>query len=412
MALPSRPLGGEPSKVAPVAPPLDSSDDFELPDLDFGAPAPAPKVEAPKLPEPDLSFDNLFNEPTPPVERASVAQFTEGFQAPIGQGGELPDVDFDSIFDEPEESETSSPLGEMPTNEWDNFDETPDEPATVIEPVEEPSLPEEDWDNFDALFDEPEEELAPLEESEPEPQLPEPAFDDLFEEKTEEKAEPKGEPSWDEDFDKFMEDDSDEKEDELPSELDDADEYVSTFDDEEEQQKPLKKNGGKKGKNNGRGIFGKFSRSLVNGLGSIPFIGKLFRPLAAIAGIFTFILFLIPLIAIPFIIYSIASAAVPSESTASGPDGAAITFSSFSYANGEVTGKLTNTGEVIANVIPTFTVWDYNPFGGGSLFAFDKITTCEGEEITADIDETVTVNFACESSPKGVATKTSAEAAF
>ncbi len=437
MALPSRPLGGDQNREAAL-PPLNASEDFELPDLDFGEALPEPLPELPvelpsslelpsqnelptpedvALPDTDLSLDDFFAEAAAPQGRASVAQFTEDFEelpsvAPVAKPAvepapaiedELPDMDFDALFDEPIE-----PAPALPEDDWDNFDEPTPPPAPPELPEVAAAPEEEDWGDFDSLFDEPAEPEPPVAEialEEPED------FDGMFDEEPApvEQAGTEELTDWSEDFDKFIEDD----EEPATDELEEDPEYVSTFDQEEEQQKPLKKNPkGKKSAPKGKGGFGKFSNGLVNKLGSIPVIGKLFRPLAAFAGLFTVVLMLLPLAAIPFIIYNIASSSVPGASGADGPDGAAATFSNFSYSNGEVTAELTNTGEVVANVIPTVSIWNYNPFGGGSLFGFDKVNTCEGEEAVADIDETVTVTLTCENTGSGISTKASGEVSF
>ncbi len=330
---------------------------------------------------PEINLD-LFSANSKPTE-----------EPPEDEG--LPDLDFS--FFEKEENTSPEVLPEIedsvpePTSNFDALFEDLDE-----DPTQGPG--EKEATDYDALFEEDSKE--PAERQNPESQTPE---------------------GWDGDFDKFLEglDDGpntspDEKDSQSEDFHGDPD-YVSTFDDEEEPPlKPLKKSSGRKPKKSGgkkKGPLARGSEATLNGISRIPIVGRLFRPLVRFPRIFMSVLIVLVLLAIPFAIFKIAESQVPAQTSASGPDEESVSFSNFTFSDGKISGTLKNTGDVIANVVPTFTVWVFGP-PDGSLFSFEKKKSCVGDLVSVDIDGSATVSLDCPVDEKGLAVRVSGSAQF
>lgn len=436
---------------APAALPQFDEAELGLPELSFdelSSAAPEPVAEPLSVPEEENfsedDFEALFDEPqeTPAsVEEPSSENEWEDFDVPevaplpevasaSPQGEE--DFDWDDFeIDEaappaPVESQEKSIEQEIDDLFGDDFDSEP--PAALPAPEQDwealpaPEAPaplplpepEESWDDFEIdeapsaqkIDDDMLNELFADEESE---------FDDSPPRREEAAPAPKEE-SWDEDFDAFMEDlDKEPAPDEEPQ---GEEEYVSTFDQPEEEEiepeealKPLKKSDkGKKKPKKGKGKKG--PSKLLQRLASIPLLGLLFKPLLLLGSLGSLILALVPVVGLLVILLFVVNGSVPGGNSVTGPDGAAASISDFSYSEGNVTAVVTNSGEVVANVVPELTVWSYNPFAGGSLLAFDKVATCTGEEISVDIDAEATASVACEAPAGGLMTRYSGTISF
>lgn len=433
MPLPIRPLSepssGEPAESKLPSSPAPVDESSALPSLDFGDPVeeaeeglpglPAleddfysgelPPMEEnsnpsrdfsledlPPLPEEELSddeFDDLFNdfedtEATPPPPPAAPPAPPALPEPTSVDDDEFEDMDFDSLFNEEEENA-----------------QVPLPPASIEEPVESGAEDDEDDWGFDDLEDSSE---RPKDEE----------FDDiLFEEEEtsalpamgnseEEKVADDPEDSWDTEFDKFMEED-DESE---PEASENEDEEIP-----EDALAPLKKEGKGKKRPKGRGKSkggAKAQNPILRSLAAIPILGLLFKPLLKLGSIGVAILGLIPLLIIPLVIFLIASNSVPGGNSITGPDSAAASVADFSLSGDKATATVTNSGEVVADVTTTFTVWSYNPFGGGSIFAFDEVASCTADEVSVDIDASVTVAATCEPPAAGLMTKLSGSISY
>ena len=432
MPLPIRPLSepssGEPAESKLPSPPAPVDESSALPSLDFGDPVEEEAEEG--LPGLPALEDDLYSGGLPPMEETSnpPRDFSLEDLPPLPEE-ELSDDEFDDLF-----------------NDFEDTEATPNPPPAA--PPAPPALPEptsvdddefEDMD-FDSLFDEEEEDTqAPL----PPASIEEPpgaendeddwGFDDLedsserpkdekfddslFEEEDTsalpavENAEDEiesndSEDSWDNEFDKFMEED-DESE---PEASENEDEEIP-----EDALAPLKKEGKGKKKPKGRGKSkggAKAQNPILRSLAAIPILGLLFKPLLKLGSIGVAILGLIPLLIIPLVIFLIASNSVPGGNSIVGPDNAAASVADFSISGDKATATVTNSGEVVADVTTTFTVWSYNPFGGGSIFAFDEVGSCTADEVSVDIDASVTVTATCEPPAGGLMTKLSGSISY
>lgn len=179
---------------------------------------------------------------------------------------------------------------------------------------------------------------------------------------------------------------------------------------------PVRK--GDKGKPKGKG--GKkrnplvaFVAGILTALSRIPILGLPFKLLVPLAGFITVLLCLLPLVLLPLIIFGIAGNGLVEESSAEGPDNSSVTLTDFSYVDGEAKALVTNTGDTVANVVVTFDVLRYAPtFNPASWWDYEKVATCEAEEISVEIDDSAEVSIPCEIDGSGVDVRVFAEAAF
>lgn len=417
MALPVRRSSSEsgentPSRLQPPAKPQPTEaapPDYSaaLPDLDGGLPS---LDEMPLLGAVENEKSNEL--PSLASQEDELDNYLEQLEA------DAPEDDFDAIF-----AATPEPVkmeDELPTVE-----ELPDL-NSILESIPEPTpksnqeLPTDDefesfidqaFENEDFSLDDDEELEAPLEDV--------PSREEL----TLEPDEP--EDDWAADFEKLLEEESntklDDEEieaevlDESPEEELDPEEETE-FDpdakepeesekeivepDEDEVGKPLSKRGGKRssGKRNKSPIT-KLSEGLFRILTLIPFIGRIFKPLQRFARFLVPVLILILVLAIPFGLYSFAGNSIENPPILTFPDGGSAVISDFKFDQATMTasGTITNTGDVIADVKPVFSVWAYelglNP---SKWLAFQELGTCEGEEVSVDIDGTAEVSAKCD----------------
>ncbi len=438
MPLPSRPLGADapqPEKKEQVNAPVEelSLPDYEvlsLPDLDDSRnDSSAEEFEFPALDFEPQEFNASDNPNQVEIDdQLALPDFEPSSNTPIAPEEIVEDDDFDSLFEDSaaiapvaKEPEWDDELPDAPEESWDQLLAVDDEPLADLPPIPSPPAPkivdDELSDLFEDDWDKEFTEAPVISEQQPSSaEMDDDDFDSFFNEPieknpTEELVEEKQ--NWGDEFEDYLKEiDADE---DAPTE-----EYVSTFDAEEEGPaseeegfKPLKKDSKKKpAKRKKKSGFSNLADGIFRSLGSIPIIGFIFRPLAKIASFALALLALLPLLAIPVIVYFIAAAQVPGATIATGPDGGAVSFDNFSFSNGEARGVALNEGDVIANVTPELTVWTYNPFGGGSLFAFDKGETCTGDEISLDMDAEETISLACESGSSDLFTKVSGKLSF
>lgn len=433
MPLPIRPLrdpsDGEPPKSKRTTPAAPIDESLALPALDFDSfGAGEAEDSLPGLP--DLEpLGQTYSTPQLPPEPSKAEASLE---IPIEEleedtALELSDDEFDSLFNEFEDKNsatttldpipappvTTPPLEEDPIDELDFesfFNENGESSEDSIPlpapapPIEENDEDEDDWDN---LFEEGKGN-SPATVNEDSLLLDEPFEEEEDQILPEEAPEEAAAESWEAEFDKFMEE---EGEGSSESEAEESSEEEADI--PEDALAPLKKGGKKKPKAKGKGKRGgKAPNPILRNLAAIPILGILFKPLLMLGSFGVFILGLIPLLAIPVVIFLIASNSVPGGNTVTGPDNSEASISNFSFSDGKANGTVTNSGEVIADVTANFTIWSYNPFGGGSFFAFDKVGSCGPTEASVDIDASAPVSATCDSSPAGLFTKASGSLSY
>ena len=225
--------------------------------------------------------------------------------------------------------------------------------------------------------------------------------------------EPKSdENDWANDFEKTLHNDSDSFGDLDTKESDnDTDEDFSKDlkgDEEpegESTQAPLskkksdkKKKPGKNKKAKKASIFTRISEGIFRSLTLIPFIGKIFKPLQRFAKYLFPVVALFLLLAIPLGLYFIAGSAIATTATTTFPDSGSATLSDLSFNQNTMTasGKILNTGSVIADVTPVFTVWSYEiSLNPSKWVAYQNLGTCTGAIVSVNIDSSVNVSAKC-----------------
>ena len=156
-----------------------------------------------------------------------------------------------------------------------------------------------------------------------------------------------------------------------------------------------------------------FVEAILIILAKIPLIGKLFKLLIPLAGVLAVLLCLSPLVITPFVLYTIANNSVSTESNAEGPDNGGVIIDQFIYEDGVAKAVLTNTGDVIANVVVTFNVVTYAPnLNPSTWVSYQTVATCETEEISVEIDSSVPIEFKCVPERTGITTKIEASVDF
>lgn len=156
-----------------------------------------------------------------------------------------------------------------------------------------------------------------------------------------------------------------------------------------------------------------FVAAILTLLSRIPILGMLFKPLIPLAGFITILLFLLPLVLLPFIIFGIAGKGLIEESSAEGPDNSLVALADFEYVDGNAQAMVTNKGETIANVVVTFDILSYAPtWDPSTWWDYKKVTTCTSEEISVEIDGNFLVSTPCEIDESGISVRVYAEAEF
>lgn len=130
-----------------------------------------------------------------------------------------------------------------------------------------------------------------------------------------------------------------------------------------------------------------------------PLLGKIIKP----GKLFNIIGLLLPLLIIVAFLQWHSSRPLDPPKKLTFPDEGSAVIKTMDYSDGKASVKITNTGAVIAEVIPTVTVHStklgLNPLG---FFYAKPNRPCVGEPVSVGIEETVTVEFACsiEGKPK------------
>lgn len=149
------------------------------------------------------------------------------------------------------------------------------------------------------------------------------------------------------------------------------------------------------------GIFFKILTGILGILSKLPLIGKLFKPILAATRILEKLAMFLPLVVLVGALILFSYLSVPRESIIELPDSGGAIFNEFSYDSktGIASGTVTNTGEVIAEVKPVFTVHAIEPsLNPISWFIPKETKTCEGKLINIDIDSMKKVSFECKTS--------------
>ena len=374
---------------------MPSLDEAELPTLDT-----EPDEYLQALEADDDEFDAILAS-TPPVSDSPALPEAPEEDEELG----LPDFSYD---DEEEPAPAVTPVFEAPAEV-----RPPSPDDHVIE------VDDDDFESFiDKAFDEPEafsdddgEFDAPLE-------LPDDELDDEDEEDDfviiDEADDKEATDDWAADFDKILEEDTKPAaEDEIPEddeeqeELEDDEEYLGLEEEEvpeEEALKPLSKKGAskpadkKKSKGKNKAPLTKLSEGMFRALTLIPFVGRLFKPFERFGKFFLPLIAVILLLAIPFGVYSFAGNAIANPPILTFPDGGSATIGNFKFdeATKTASGTITNTGDVVADVTPVFSVWTYE-FGldPRKWLAFQELGKCEGAPVSVDIDATADVSAQC-----------------
>lgn len=380
MALPVRPTGGglpasPTSSPTPItSTPDEVEEDISLPDLDDDFALPNLEDVADRVDLDELALPEIEAEPTS--------------EAPDNQeSADSDDLDWDDIdFD--------TPLS-IPENELEDSSEDPLADFIIDEPAE--TADDEVDDEFEKLMSELDELEPELEETK--------EFNEL--------------PSDDESgLDKYLitEEVNDSEDDNSENETEVIEENL-----DELALAPLKKEKSKKAKSKkkpktGKSGYNKFATKIFSSLGKIPFIGKIFNPLIKVASVALTVLLLLPLLLIPLIVYNVAVNTVPNEAELLLPDNGSVIIANVNFDKSTQTANalITNTGDIIAEVTPEFTIWIYelglNP---ATWVKFSPFDTCIGESTVVDIDTSVEVQVECSFDEiPGIEARASAELAY
>lgn len=133
-------------------------------------------------------------------------------------------------------------------------------------------------------------------------------------------------------------------------------------------------------------------------LSFVPFVGKFVAPLQGATRVLGMIAGYMPLVLIVIILLMVNRASVPASSEVVLPDSGSATFSSFKFDSSkqEAVGTITNTGDVIAEVKPDFTMYGMVPsLNPVSWFKPQEVGRCEGKMVNVDIDGVKEVRVKC-----------------
>lgn len=358
-----------PTDGPPATPPNDEFDDYLATldtndDFDDFLSASNPADESKPLPVPavadDDNFDDLFADP--PASTGVAAADAE-VMPPLN----APDDDFDDIFADSEIDEDPIDTGQPP--------------------VASGAAPADDFDSFiDQAFDAAKPEATDADKGQ-----------------------------WDDDFDKILDDT--EPEEGASKGAAGSEEQPESVDSQEDGQsfKPLSKKKSKKNLGK-KSIPTRVSENLFRILTLIPFVGRLLKPFQRFAKYLFPIIALLLIVGIPFGLYVSASNAIPSTGGVKFPDEGSSTISNFAFDPSTMTASatVTNTGDVIAQVQPVFTVWAYQVSLNPSKWtSYEKQGTCSGKVVTLEIDAKATVSVKCSISKiNGITPKVSGDLVY
>lgn len=372
-----------------------------------------------------------------PTRRASTPDNSSQLSNKKIEDVELPPVDDDFSLPELDELESDSalpsledialPTLDLPELETEDLDETP-----INEPISAPApADEEPLDDFDALFDNIAEEVGAPETDETisldwddlgdatpaitpiENEVDTSFIDEAFSEIEESEDDPletlevsEGESNdWAADFEKILDEDSEDdtaldtnadKDQDETEELDDQD--SDGAEDNSEALKSTSKKGKTKKRAKGNPIS-RLSEKLFAILAGTPIIGRLFKPFKRFAGFLLPVIILLLLLGIPFGLYTYAGNSIENPPALTFPDGGSAKIGSLKFDESSITasGVIKNTGDVIAEVQPVFTVWTYQfSINPAQWVAYTKLGTCTGDFTTVDIDAKTDVSASCD----------------
>lgn len=146
-------------------------------------------------------------------------------------------------------------------------------------------------------------------------------------------------------------------------------------------------------------IFFSILKGIFGFLAQIPLIGIVFKPLLSATKILEKISLFMPLIFVIGVFVTISYFQVPRESMIELPDSGGGTFSEFKYdyKTNSAIGKVTNTGEIILESKPEFTVHAIVPgLNPKTWFIPVEVGKCEGKVEKVDIDSSKEVTAECE----------------
>lgn len=137
-------------------------------------------------------------------------------------------------------------------------------------------------------------------------------------------------------------------------------------------------------------------------LGKLPLVGKYFLKLRDNTKVINVISNLIPVVLLVLFLAWLNARAVESETSTDLPDLGSVSFTDFKYEDGVAEGRLVNTGEVIAQVKPVFSVYAMDPgLNPKSWVIPEKQFECVGNMLRVDIDKESVVTAKCEETPDG-----------
>ena len=134
-------------------------------------------------------------------------------------------------------------------------------------------------------------------------------------------------------------------------------------------------------------------------LGKLPLIGRLFRWLASLTKILQIISTSLPILLIIAVLFVVNARAVPSETVIDFPDEGSAIFQEFNFdeSSRKASGKFVNTGEIVLDFYPSFTVYSMQySFNPVSWVIPKQQFICEGKEPERlDIGESRNITVTC-----------------
>lgn len=144
-------------------------------------------------------------------------------------------------------------------------------------------------------------------------------------------------------------------------------------------------------------IFGIIT-TILGILSKLPLIGFVFKIALEATKVLRAIAQYIPLVFFIGALVAVSYFSVPRDSLIALPDSGGATFTEFTYdpASNSVTGLITNTGDIIADVQPEFTVKTIQPGLNPVSWVIPEVTSkCVAKSVRVDIDSTTKVTAKC-----------------
>lgn len=150
-------------------------------------------------------------------------------------------------------------------------------------------------------------------------------------------------------------------------------------------------------------IFGIIT-AILGILSKLPLIGFIFKIALEATKVLRAIAQYIPLAFFIGILVAVSYFSVPRDSLIGLPDSGGATFTEFSYdpASNSASGVIFNTGDIIADVEPVFTIKSIQPGPNPVSWVIPAIaTTCVADAVQVDIDSTINVTATCSEAVTG-----------